>query len=303
MRALLQYLQKTAIPFQGWSLCVIEAVLRNFPSILKQLIVAKFDVNVCFGGISALKWAEILGYECVIHILTEVGGRSFQEYEKVSVFNSVLHLNNDLTVPLLKVLITNGFDINSTADGTPAVFTTMILKRYDLLYLLLINGADPYLTPETWKYFLIRQDENCKQLLLAFVAANFALSADSIKSVIEKLCEYKQAYTGPVAKIDGIRICLNCAHTLTKGDKDILLQHSQSSIGTDTKQDIEDYLFNPKTLQVSCRNSLRKKYGHNFGIFMKKVKQDLPLQFVDFLLCKDVLKRFYSESELQFLSI
>ncbi|VDI76409.1 Hypothetical predicted protein [Mytilus galloprovincialis] len=131
---------------------------------------------------SALKWAEIFEYKDIQHLLTKSGAHSFLEdqSETISVFNSVLNITqrNDHKI---RRLIEIGRDVNDASDGTPPFYTTMRLRRYDLMHAILLSGANPYLQPETLKYFLIRQEttENWKLLFHVFVRANANLSIDT----------------------------------------------------------------------------------------------------------------------------
>lgn len=295
VRVLLQKLEASSLPYTKWSRCLVEAVLRKSLNIVKQLVVVKFDLNACFGGISVLKWAEVLKYGEIQQILTEAGGRSFQEYENTSPYNSVLHLRTDLSVPLLKLLIKNGYDVNNDADGTPAFFTAMLKSQFHIMYLLLINGANPYLKPDIWKYYLIRQDNKRRhKLILTFVQANFALSAETKMTIIGHICNEQT----PGKQIsDSVRIILECAHSLTRNDRDELLQYSKTQNGKNVGFDIEDYLFVPKSLQVCCRNSLRQKYNHNFHKLMERIMTDLPQKIINFLQCNDILNEYYSEGD------
>lgn len=296
VESLLQYvpiLRKKTKYYAEYSACLAEAVLHNSKTIVELLIQKNFVVNVCFKNLSALRWATIFQFNEIKQLLQESGASSFLEDENISmcVFNSVLNINqrND---HLIRRLLELGEDVNDSSDGTPPFYTTMRLRRYDVMQALLLRGADPYIQPDTWKYFLIRQTvENWRLLIHVFVSANVNLSCDVKFSLLEYICTNNSTTfkNGEMA-----RLIVLSAHTITDKDKQILKDNLDTWECPVLKSDINDHLYKPKPLSTICRNSIRRQYGQNLHKFIDMMGEDLPTKFVNLLQCTDVLEQFYT---------
>lgn len=296
VESLLQYipiLRKKTKYYAEYSACLTEAVLLNSKTIVELLIHKNFVVNVCFKNLSALRWATIFQFNEIKQLLQESGASSFLEDENINmcVFNSVLNINqrND---HLIRRLLQLGVDVNDSSDGTPPFYTTMRLRRYDVMQALLLRGADPYIQPDTWKYFLIRQTvENWRLLIHVFVSANVNLSCDVKFSLLEYICTSNSTFfkNGEMA-----RLIVLSAHTITEKDKQILKDNQDTWQCPVLKSDINDHLYKPKPLSIICRNSIRRQYGQNLHKFIDMMGEDLPTKFVNLLQCTDVLEQFYT---------
>ncbi|XP_063444481.1 uncharacterized protein LOC134724977 [Mytilus trossulus] len=300
IKTILDYLPRlhpNSRDYKEYSECIIDAVLNNSSPILQLLIQKNFDVNACLKNLSALKWAEIFEYKDIEHLLTESGSHSFLENqsETISIFNSVLNINqrND---HMIRRLLEIGRDVNDASDGTPPFYTTMRLRRYDLMHEILLCGADPYLQPETWKYFLIRQEtaENWKLMLHVFVRANANLSIDTKMTLIQYICDRGASHL--FRNDDLILIIVLSAHTITENDK-ILLRENRHKWSDNLKSKIDDYFQKPLTLKIMCRNSIRKQFGQNLHRFIQINRDNLPTKFVSFLECSDVLELFFTDHD------
>ena len=279
---------------------VIQATINDSPEMLEALFspcswqcrrvnYTKQMVTNTFGGYSALDIAIAFGLSRCEDVLRrfQIPSESTRKLD-ASYINLLFSLKSKKysQKDLLKMLISNGYDVNTCAEENghrlPVMYMQRIIGDVEMTEILLSHGAK---ISETHEAKL-----GCPpRLLAAYIYHNVDISTDE-GSVITGILD------GGKAREEMLYLVLDTAHTVCRTDRDKLseLCSNPNFFGV-TK--VRKFLNETKPLTLLCRNSIRKHYAHKIHEFLDKTC--LPTSIRHFLSLKEDLQS-YMELPVQF---
>ncbi|VDH97815.1 Hypothetical predicted protein [Mytilus galloprovincialis] len=278
--------------------CMIDAFFNHNEQIVRLLIEYKLDVNVTYCGLSLLTWSEILGLQNLQDILKSAGGMTFQTYDEPSkcILSDIVHMEAN-TLKNVKRLIERDFNVNGVRRefswAYPPVYIALFERKFDVFEYLIFRGALMDMHNNTASQFnkkmfpVSNYYNEWLQFLTVLVKANVCLTFESYLNSYDVILEM-----GRAERL--LETILIKSHTVSQPYRMILEKVQMHQILSQRSKDvIHDWFHGVKSLQVSCRNSLRKHYNREFYEFTEKIATRFPDKILKYLRCEDVLDRSF----------
>lgn len=278
--------------------CMIDAFFHHNEQIVRLLIEYKLDVNVTYCGLSLLTWSEILGLQNLQEILKSAGGMTFQTYDEPSkcILSDIVHMEAN-TLKNVKCLIERDYNVNGVRRefswAYPPVYIALFERKFDVFEYLIFRGALMDMHNNTGSQFnkkmfpVSNYYHEWLQFITVLVKANVIFSFESYLNSYDVTLEI-----GRTERL--LEIILITSHTVSQTYRMMLGKvQLNSRLSQRSKDVINDLFHGVKSLQVSCRNSLRKHYNREFYEFTEKIATRFPDKILKYLKCEDVIDRSF----------
>lgn len=286
-----QLIRETKNDFQEGFAFLVQAVIQDCPIDMLQVILKYgkgIDKKYCHRGYSGLDWACALGNKEAEKVMREDGiyKSKISNYPPLVAIFDVLQVCDFDLEGKVKTLIGLGHDVNvETTNGITPIIKAIDLRRdksgsLSLVRYLLLNGADPF---KGGVYFSKFMDND---IITEFLYCNINMCRGPFSS------SFLRHILVTSYSSDLVKLILNFSHTIPADYKHALFHmHSlpEGQISIDDLNMFDNLFYNPRTLLILCRNSIRRLHGYRIHRFVQQ--HYLPSQVREILTLENELNR------------
>ena len=261
------------------------------------------------GGYPLIKWTTELEMgtemrQCLIEArFTPEGTSKISEGPK-SIISLVIS-DRKWAFDDLNFLIRKGHDVNKGDELRELPFyEALTWGRYDIVKLLLLNGAQPILPTnlDDSMYFecvLFRVEA----LYLLIICNSLLSVVVREKTLLLHLLTTRSLSNPDMNYKDIILLILDKIEMFCYEDRKALLDYqNDKSLPNEILEKIHTILYEPDSLMNICRKLLRRHYRCHFHRFIDiLIDEAFPEYITDYLQCKDLLLRYFCAEDIEAL--
>ena len=263
-----------------------------------------------------LKWTEVLEIRDINRILIESGFRYYNcPDDGLPCIGDVI-TEDKWSLDNVKCMIRNGYDVNACADNEsrprltgnvktrtdPPFFIALRYDRFDIVKVLLLNGAQPLNRNMFYYRYLVEANARARVfylLLTCYTPLSVPCGETSLLQFL--LGRAIPSHLKPSCK-DLFLLLLDRIDTFCDEDRKVLMNYYRHSLLPDEEmlQKINEIFFEPRRLQDICRNQLHRCFAYCFKNYIDFLSdQGCPGSILGFLQFNELLEKYFDKKDIE----
>jgi len=282
------------------SVKVIVDGAKDHPDVMTSLCRATYE------KCGLLKWTEVLEIRDINTILIEFGFKYYNCPDDALPCIGDVITEDKWSLDNVKCMIRKGYGVNACADNKslprltgnvktrkdPPFFIALRYDRFDIVKVLLLNGAQP-LQNDSY-YFMILVEASLRArifylLLTCYTKLSVPCGETSFLQYLLRGGDHESSYAKPSCK-DLFLLLLDRIDTFCDVDRETLMSYHLDSPKPDVEmlQKIHEIFFEPRRLNDICRHQLHMCFPDCFKNYIDFLSnQGCPESIVSYLQFND----------------